>query len=78
MPEPERYVSRRILFAERDLVVKEDLSRFGPLIADIPWPGTFFEENQAVVSVFGTGRNRSEALQDLDNIINKLKRYMGR
>jgi hypothetical protein len=78
VPEPEHYVSRRILFAERDLVMKEDLSRFGPLIADIPWPGTFFEESQAVVSVFGTGRNRSEALRDLDNIINKLKRYMGR
>ena len=75
---PARYAARRILFAERDLVVKEDLSRFAPRIADIPWPGTSFEENQAVVSVFGTGRNRREALQDLDNTLNKLKRYMGR
>jgi len=78
VPEPERCVSRRILFAERDLVVKEDLSGFGPRIADIPWPGTSFEEGQAVVSVFGTGRNRREALLDLDNTLNKLKRYMGR
>jgi hypothetical protein len=78
VPEPERYVSRQILFAEQDLVVKEDLSGFGPRIADIPWPGSSFEEGQAVVSAFGTGGNRSEALQDLDNTLNKLKRYMGR
>jgi len=77
VPEPERFVSRRILFAERDLVVREDLSGFGPQIADIPWPGTSFEEGQAVVSAFGTGRNRREALLNLDNTLNKLKRYMG-
>ncbi|MDD1664296.1 MAG: ATP-grasp domain-containing protein [Methanomicrobiales archaeon] len=78
VPEPACYTSRRILFADRDLVVEEDLSRFGPHVADIPWPGTSFEEGQAVVSVFGTGRDRGKALQDLDNTLNKLKRYMGR
>ena len=78
VPEPGRYVSRQILFAERDLVVTEDLSGFALPIADIPWPGTSFEEGQAVVSAFGTGRNRREALQDLDNTLKKLKRYMGR
>jgi predicted ATP-grasp superfamily ATP-dependent carboligase len=60
------------------MVVEEDLSRLSPHIADIPWPGTSFEDGQAVVSVFGTGRDRREALQDLDNTLNKLKRYMGR
>jgi len=78
IPEPICYTSRRILFAERDLVVKGDLSGFGPRIADIPWPGTSFEEGQAVVSVFGSGGDRREALEDLDNTLNKLKRYMGR
>lgn len=73
-----RYAARRILFAERDLVVGENLARLGLPIADIPWPGTAFEEGQAVVSILGTGRDRSEALQDLDNTLNKLKRYMGR
>jgi len=72
------FAARRILFADRDLVVNEDLSRFAPCIADIPWPGTRFEEGQAVVSVLGRGRDRSGALQDLDNTLNKLKRYMGR
>lgn len=77
-PQPRRYAARRILFAERDLALTDDLSRFGPGIADIPWPGTEFEEGQAVVSVFGTGGSREGALADLDNTLNKLKRYMGR
>lgn len=77
VPEPGCYSARRILFADRDLVVKEDLSRFSPHVADIPWPGTEFEEGQAVVSVLGRGRDRGEALEDLDNTLNKLERYMG-
>jgi predicted ATP-grasp superfamily ATP-dependent carboligase len=77
VPGPACYSARQILFADRDLVVKEDLSRFAPDVADIPWPGTSFEEGQAVVSVLGTGRDRSCALESLDNTLNKLKRYMG-
>jgi predicted ATP-grasp superfamily ATP-dependent carboligase len=77
-PWPMRYSARRILFAERDLVVKEDLTRFAPRVADIPWPGTEFEEGQAVVSVLGAGADREEAVGDLDNTLNKLERYMGR
>jgi predicted ATP-grasp superfamily ATP-dependent carboligase len=78
VPDPVGFAARRILFADRDLVVREDLSRYAPRVADIPWPGTRFEEGQAVVSVLGRGRDRSEALRDLDNILNKLERYMGR
>ena len=78
VPEPRRYAARRILFADRDLVMAEDLSRLAPRVADIPWPGTTFEEGQAVVSVLGTGPDRAEALRDLDNTLNKLERYMGR
>ncbi len=77
VPDPARYAARQILFADRDMVVKEDLSRFAPRIADIPWPGTAFEDGQAVVSVLGTGGNRGEAIQELDNTLKKLKRYMG-
>ena len=77
-PGPSCYAARQILFAERDLVLADDLSRFGPGIADIPWPGTAFEEGQAVVSVFGTGRDRGGALASLGNTLNKLERYMGR
>ncbi|HUK93063.1 MAG TPA: ATP-grasp domain-containing protein, partial [Methanomicrobiales archaeon] len=71
IPDPIQYAARQILFADHDLVVKENLARFAPHIADIPWPGTAFEDGQAVVSVFGTGRNRSGALQDLDNTLKK-------
>ena len=78
IPGPACSAARQILFADRDLVVREDLSRFGPSLADIPWPGTKFEEGQAVVSILGTGRDRDGALRDLDNTLNKLKRYMGR
>jgi predicted ATP-grasp superfamily ATP-dependent carboligase len=78
VPDPVGFAARRILFADRDLVVNEDLSRFAPRVADIPWPSTRFEEGQAVVSVLGRGRDRSGALRDLDNTLNKLKRYMGR
>lgn len=76
-PGPGCSAARRILFADRALVIKEDLSRFAPRVADIPWPGTRFEEGQAVVSVLGTGRDRTGALRDLDNTLNKLERYMG-
>ena len=44
VPGPACYAARQILFADRDLVVKEDLSRFAPDVADIPWPGTSFED----------------------------------
>ena len=77
-PAPVRYAARRILFAERDLVVEEDLARLSLPIGDIPWPGTRFEEGQAVVSAIGSGVSRAGALEDLDNTLNKLKGYMGR
>jgi hypothetical protein len=75
-PEAGRCAARRILFADRDFVVREDLSGFAPRVTDIPWPGSSFEEGQAIVSALGTGRNREEATQDLVNILNKLERYM--
>ena len=40
VPGSPRYAARRILFAERDLTVSENLARLGLPIADIPWPGT--------------------------------------
>jgi len=68
--------ARQILFANRDLIIREDLSKFAPRVADIPWPGTSFEEGQAVVSVLGTGQGRESAMKDLVNTLNKLERYM--
>jgi predicted ATP-grasp superfamily ATP-dependent carboligase len=78
VPDPGCHAVREILFAERDRVVEEDLSRFAPRVTDIPWPGTRYEEGQAMISVLGTGKDRSGALQDLGNTLNMLKRYMGR
>lgn len=71
------YAARRILFADRDMTLKADLKELAPLVSDIPWPGTFFEEGQAVVSISGTGGSQEEALSVLDKNISTVRQYMG-
>jgi predicted ATP-grasp superfamily ATP-dependent carboligase len=75
-PAPGQYAVRTILFAERDLTVTGDMSRLAPAVADIPWPGTEFEEGHAVVSVYGQGKDRDEALSMLDKHIVTVRQYM--
>lgn len=69
--------ARTILFAERDIVVNRNLIRFSPLVADIPWPGTHFEEGQAIMSVYGWGAGYTEAMAMLDKHIRTVQQYMG-
>lgn len=76
VPPPNQVAARRILFAERDLTVNADLAQLKGLVADIPWPGTRFEEGQAVVSVYGSGATRTEALSVLDKHITTVRQYM--
>jgi predicted ATP-grasp superfamily ATP-dependent carboligase len=45
-------------------------------VADIPWPGTFFEKDQALVSVYGRGPTRDAALAMLDKHISTVRQYM--
>jgi len=71
------YAARRILFADRDMTLRADLKELAPVVSDIPWPGTFFEEDQAVVSVAGTGATCEEALSVLDKNISTVRQYMG-
>jgi len=68
--------ARSILFADRDMTVNADLGALREFVADIPWPGTFFEKGQAVVSVYGRGRTRSDALAMLDKHISTVRQYM--
>jgi hypothetical protein len=68
--------AREILFADRDLTVGEGLRRFHPVVADIPWSGTTFEEGQAVVSVYGWGPTEEEAQVMLDKHIRTVSPYM--
>ncbi len=75
-PEMQEYAARRILFADRDLTLKADLKDLAPIVSDIPWPGTFFEEEQAIVSVSGTGKTRDEALSMLDKNISTVRQYI--
>ncbi|MDD1684273.1 MAG: ATP-grasp domain-containing protein [Methanoregula sp.] len=68
--------ARSILFADCDMTLNEDLGRFYNFAADIPWPGTFFEEEQAIVSVYGMGPDRCTALAMLDKHISTVRQYM--
>jgi predicted ATP-grasp superfamily ATP-dependent carboligase len=76
MPSCRQVAVREILFADRDLKVGAGLQRLHPVIADIPWPGTTFEEGQAVVSVYGWGTTEEEAKVMLDKHIRAVSPYM--
>jgi hypothetical protein len=70
------FAARRIIFADRDMTVSADLKKCAPMVSDIPWPGAFFEEDQAIVSVSGTGATRAEALKVLDKNISSVRQYI--
>ncbi|RQD84450.1 MAG: ATP-grasp domain-containing protein [Methanocalculus sp. MSAO_Arc2] len=76
-PDARRYAARRILFADKDFMIRSNLVRFAPIICDIPPPGTEFNAGDAVVSVFGYGESRDHALCMLDNHINIIRPYLG-
>jgi predicted ATP-grasp superfamily ATP-dependent carboligase len=75
-PVSREVAARSILFADRDMTVNADLGMFREFVADIPWPGTFFEKDQAVVSVYGHGPDRHAALAMLDKHISTVRQYM--
>ena len=75
-PAPVLFAARSILFADHDMTLSADLSPLRDLLSDIPWPGTFFETDQAVVSVSGWGETRDEALSMLDKHITTVRQYM--
>jgi len=76
LPRPQRVAARSILFADRDMTVTADLRHLAPDVADIPWPGTFFDEGQALISVYGTGSTRAEALRVLDKNKSRVLQYI--
>jgi predicted ATP-grasp superfamily ATP-dependent carboligase len=75
-PDPQEVAARSIVFADRDMKVNVDLGKFREFVADIPWPGTFFEKDRAVVSVYGRGPTRDAALAMLDKHISTVRQYM--
>lgn len=75
-PDARQVAARKILFADRDMTVNADLAVMKEFVADIPWPGTFFEEDQALVSVYGWGPDRSAACAMLDKHISTVRQYM--
>jgi hypothetical protein len=76
IPAPGQVAVRSILFADRDITLKSDLKHLASCIADIPWPGTFFEAGQALVSVFGWGKTRQDAFSLLDKHISTVRQYI--
>ena len=73
---PRQVAVRSILFADRDLTITSDLKHLAPRVADIPWPGTFFEADQALISVFGWGPTREAADSLLDKHISTVRQYI--
>jgi uncharacterized protein len=73
---PRQVAVRSILFADRDLTITSNLKRLAPYVADIPWPGTFFEADQAVISVFGWGETGEAAVSLLDKHISTVRQYI--
>ncbi len=73
---PAMYAARRILFAEKDKIIRTNLKQLSPIIADIPWPETFFEEEQAITSVYGRGETKEAALTILDKNITTVQQYL--
>ncbi len=77
MPKPRQFAARKILFAEHDLLQIPILSSL-PFVADIPRPGTMVEKGGAIVSVYGWGRSRGDAILMLDKHISTVQQYIGR
>ena len=77
-PEPRQCAARRILFADRDIVVGTDLSCLAPIAADIPHPGTAIPAGSAVVSVRAADPDEAAALALLDKHITAVRTYMER
>jgi hypothetical protein len=75
-PQARQVAVRKILFADQDITVRADLSCLKDYVSDIPMPGTFFEEEQAIVSVHGWGPDRKTALSLLDKHITTVRQYM--
>ncbi|MBP1929668.1 putative ATP-grasp superfamily ATP-dependent carboligase [Methanolinea mesophila] len=76
-PKTTGVAARKILFAERETVIRTDLSKLGPIVADIPYPGTEVGEGRAIVSVLGWGKDRAGAMGMLDKHISAVLQYMG-
>lgn len=76
MPVAKQFAARTIIFADRDMTVNADLAGLREFVADIPWPGTFFEEEQAIVSVYGKGPTAGAARAMLDKHISTVRQYM--
>lgn len=76
-PPYRQVAARKILFADREMTMNTDLSLLSPIVADIPPPGTVFEEGHAVISVYGWGATGEEATDLLHKHIRTVRQYMG-
>lgn len=75
-PQPQQCAVRRILFAESDCVVPDDLTQYRSFIADIPRPGTTFEAGRPIISIIGCGESRDSACTLLDKHIRIIQEHI--
>lgn len=78
VPKAKRVAARRVIFADRDLRVEDDLKDLFPEVADIPSIGDEIEKGGAIISVYGEGATLAEAEDSLDKTIKELARYISR
>ncbi|MBN1432842.1 MAG: ATP-grasp domain-containing protein [Methanomicrobiaceae archaeon] len=77
-PKHKKFVARKVIFAKRDLKVSDDMKKFYPKVADIPWKEDEIEEGGAIMSVYGEGSTLPEAESSLDKTIKEIARYISR
>jgi len=75
-PIVKHFAIRKILFADKSLVIDSDIRKLYPWVADIPWPGTCLDEGNPIVSVFGLGKSKEDALEMLNKNITSVYRYI--
>ena len=73
---PKQICIRRILFADSDIRVNTDLSPIINSVADIPVMPASFEEGDAVISVYGEGKDIRSAEEMLSRVIRQCEVMM--
>ncbi len=75
-PTPVCTAVRKVLTADKDLTISTDLMPLHDILTDIPYPGTVFEAGQVMVSVLGSGADRTLAFDALDTNIRMAVQYI--
>jgi len=62
---PQRTAGRAIIYADRDLRIKEDLRILGSWARDVPRPGSSIARSDPILSILASGQSRDSVLSQL-------------